>query len=103
MADRPSAQFVRKRLIYAPYGFKESPNSGYDVRNDTLLYSHDAHKEESHADDKGNLWLMLGDNKYLACDLIWLMMTGEWPAKEIVHKDGLNGNNTWDNLALKVD
>lgn len=42
--------------------------------------------------------VMMDNELYGAHQIIWLIMTGAWPLKEIDHKD-LNGrNNRWDNL-----
>jgi hypothetical protein len=35
---------------------------------------------------------------YPAHQIIWVLQTGEWPAKEIDHIDGNSLNNSWSNL-----
>ena len=37
---------------------------------------------------------------YLAAQCAWLWMTGEWPARRVIHKDGNVKNDCWANLAL---
>jgi hypothetical protein len=42
--------------------------------------------------------LRVQDKPYLAHRVIWLMMTGKWPTKQIDHIDGNGLNNIWRNL-----
>ena len=37
---------------------------------------------------------------YLAAQCAWLWMTGEWPARRVIHKDGNVKNDCWANLEL---
>lgn len=36
--------------------------------------------------------------RYYAHRIAFLLMTGEWPAREVDHIDGVQGNNVWTNL-----
>ena len=38
---------------------------------------------------------------YLAAQCAWLWMTGEWPARRVIHKDGDVKNDCWLNLELE--
>jgi hypothetical protein len=42
----------------------------------------------------------IGNRNYLAHRLIWLWVTGDWPAVEVDHKDLDQMNNKWENLRL---
>jgi hypothetical protein len=46
----------------------------------------------------GYLSVRLHDCPYQAHRLIWLHVTGEWPAAVLDHVDGIPSNNAWSNL-----
>lgn len=50
------------------------------------------------SDHKGHWVVGLDYVQHQAARIIWLMVTGEWPASEIDHHDGNGENNRWKNL-----
>jgi len=44
--------------------------------------------------------IKMDGRSYLAANCAWLWMTGEWPARRVIHKDGDVKNDCWANLAL---
>ncbi|OWK36913.1 hypothetical protein FRUB_07965 [Fimbriiglobus ruber] len=52
--------------------------------------------------EDGYLQAEIDGTVYPADQLAWLIMTGEWPAHEIVHADGNKLNNSWNNIKEKA-
>lgn len=48
--------------------------------------------------DQGYVMVSVMSKQYRAHRLAWLYMTGEWPASEVDHRDGVRTNNAWGNL-----
>lgn len=48
----------------------------------------------------GYVKLSIDGRQYLAHQIIWLWVTGEWPSFEIDHADISRANNRWSNLRL---
>ena len=44
--------------------------------------------------------IMLGGKAYQSHRLAWLWTTGEWPATQVDHRNGMRNDNRWENLRL---
>jgi hypothetical protein len=47
---------------------------------------------------QGYILIGIGSKTYYAHRLAWLYVTGEWPSKEIDHKNRIRDDNRWENL-----
>ena len=54
-------------------------------------------------DAEGYRLIEIDGVEYHAEDLAWVYMTGSWPARPVLHRDGNHGNNAWSNLALSPE
>jgi HNH endonuclease len=57
-----------------------------------------AGKVAGHRNKNGYVRIEIDDVPYWSHRLAWLWMTGEWPPKNIDHKDLIKGNTSWLNL-----
>jgi hypothetical protein len=95
--DRLTAEMVRRALDY-------DPTTGllfWRHRDDVLprVNKRFAGKPAGCPDGQyGYLSVRLHDIAYQAHRLIWLHVTGEWPAAVLDHIDGIPSNNAWSNL-----
>lgn len=55
-------------------------------------------KEAGRTNTKGHLQITINGKTHLAHHLAWLFMTGNWPEKQVDHKDTNKKNNCWVNL-----
>ena len=49
-------------------------------------------------DSSGHVQITVCGRAYMAHQLAWLYMTGQWPTKRLDHRDGEPDNNRWLNL-----
>ena len=53
--------------------------------------------------DQGYIVINIKGNRHKAHRLAWLIMIGEWPEKQIDHKNGIRDDNRWNNLRLATN
>jgi hypothetical protein len=95
--DQLTAEMVRRALDYDP----ETGLLSWRHRDDVLprVNKRLAGKPAGCTDGQyGYLSVRLHDCPYQAHRLIWLHVTGEWPAAVLGHIDGVPSNNVWSNL-----
>lgn len=75
------------------------PETGVFTRH-VATGRHGRHKIGTHpgCESEGHLLIWLDGRLHAAGRLVWLYMTGEWPAFDVDHKDGCGTNNRWKNL-----
>lgn len=47
--------------------------------------------------------ISLEGKKYYAHHLAWMFMTGEWPQRDIDHRNLIKNDNRWDNIRLATE
>ena len=95
--DQLTAEMVRRALDYDP----ATGVLSWRHRDDVLprVNKRLAGKPAGCRDGQyGYLSVRLHDRLYQAHRLIWLHVTGEWPADVLDHVDGIPSNNAWSNL-----
>jgi len=94
-----TAAQVRELLAYDPdtgaFTWKRRPVRQY---RDKGLNTRYAGKPTGRANASGHIVIGVMLKLYYAHRLAWLIMTGEWPEKDIDHIDGDPANNVWSNL-----
>ena len=93
MAFRPLAERVRQLLGY-------DPEAGVLTRIGSARpqSSHYVGKRAGHINAHGYSMVSVDGRNYRAHQIVWLLMTGEWPSTDIDHIDGDRTNNKWANL-----
>lgn len=51
-----------------------------------------------YTDKRGYVGISVDNVDYRASRLAWLYMTGEWPKRQVDHKNKIRGDNSWNNL-----
>jgi hypothetical protein len=86
----PAAQRLRELTDYDPvtgrFTRKTGPKAGKFFRKSR---------------GKKGVRVKIDGKTYLAANCAWLWMTGEWPARRVIHKDGNIKNDCWLNLELE--
>ena len=98
----PSAEYVRSILRYSPDGAKYE--DGTINKKEWFCWAEDyvADVTNDSRHKNGYLEIRIRGEFYRADELAWLIMTGEWPSHEIIHADGKQFNNLWDNIRGKA-
>ncbi len=55
-------------------------------------------KEAGHNHPNGYRFIRINKILYLAHRVAWLYMTGEWPQREVDHRNQIKNDNRWENL-----
>lgn len=89
-----TAEILRGRLDYTPDtgALVWLERSGAGCRTDLVG------KRAGNLRSDGYLHVSVFGRKYLAHRLVWLHVTGTWPAGEIDHRNGVRDDNRFENL-----
>ncbi|MGW1422698.1 HNH endonuclease [Bradyrhizobium manausense] len=89
---KPTAELVRSLLDYDPltgvFLWRISPSRNTPEGS------------IAGADSEGYRLIRIDGGRYKAHQLAWLYMTGEWPSRQVDHRDTDRSNNRWSNLRL---
>lgn len=78
-----------------------NPDTGEFTRNTTGYAATDARyagRSAGYINGNGYVVVSIFNRRHRAHRLAWLYMTGEWPERDVDHRDGDRQNNRWDNL-----
>ena len=101
IGKRPDADFVRSILSYN----RQTGVLRWKRRNDISKSNSAKHagKRAGTRDSKGHRQIVIHDVAYMAHQLAWLIVTGQWPFYEIDHKNVKPDDNRWCNLRPATD
>jgi hypothetical protein len=99
MTDRPTARSFKRHLTAQ----RAREVLSYDPESGILRWQIDRNQIRSgdiggYLHRTGYLRVMVDGRDYAAHCVIWLIVTGEWPEREIDHIDNDRANNRWGNL-----
>lgn len=100
---RPDAQYLRSILDYDPKSgrltWKKRPADHFlDARTTKIWNTVNEGKTAGHLASQGYVRVWIDGKRYMAHCLAWVIKTGEWPRREIDHRDLDKSNNRWTNL-----
>ena len=59
--------------------------------------------QDCYVDSDGYLILHVHGHECFAHDIIWMLMTGEFPKGQVEHINGINSDNRWCNLRIREE
>lgn len=86
-----SLQRLRQVLDY-------NPATGAFIWSETLSSRAPAGSRAGSLDSQGRIQIRIDGRAYRAHRLAWLLITGDWPTREIDHRNGACADNRFDNL-----
>lgn len=86
-----TAELVRSLFIY-------DPKTGVFINRINRGTRAKSGKKTGKIKPHGYVTLCIDGKEYYAHRIAWLYMTGQWPTKDIDHKDRSKTNNSWENL-----
>lgn len=91
-----SANYVRRILDYDPATGRFVWKSRGDIP--AHLNRRFSGTSAGSPDDKGRIQIKICKANYYASRLAWLIMTGDWPERDIDHRNRNLFDNSWNNL-----
>ena len=106
--DLPTAEYLRSRLLYVESTgallwlprTDISPPSRCRTWNTKWAGAQAGTADPPSSSGRRYVRIKINDRNYLAHRLIWVLQKGEWPDRDVDHRDGDGLNNRWRNLRL---
>lgn len=83
--------------------FDYDPDTGIFTRRMSRCGNWPAGSKAGGLTKYGHVRINIDGRLYLASNLAWLWMTGDWPEKMVDHKDNNHSNDRWANLRLATN
>lgn len=92
---RPSPALLREHLRY-------DPHTG-ELWWRLVYHNRPAHKPAGHFTKKGYRKICIFGERFAAHVVIWAIVKGRWPKRQVDHEDRNKANNRWKNLRLATN